>query len=306
MPRTRETRDGTGRLNLMRRTKMKINITLEEALKKASPTLREKMKHSIQLLKKAEKLSLMYDPEDGYFCAFSGGKDSQALYHITQLSGFKFKPHFSPTTVDPPALIKFIRRNYPDVIFGRVEKNIYDMAVEKQILPTQRVRWCCAEYKEMAGAGKVTLIGIRHAESVRRSKRNEVEISNRKFSGNFEQFTKWQEEKIRKKYKNLNQDQFSYDQQQQVRCIGGKDSILVSPIIDWTERDVWEFLNKVCEVPHCELYDKGYHRIGCICCPMSSRKQKLKEIEDYPYVKAKWIEAIKKIRMGETVRKVTD
>ena len=277
---------------------MNLNITLEQALDKASPVLQKKMLRSVELIRKAEKLSLTYDDTDGFFLAFSGGKDSQALYHITRLAGVKFRAHFSPTTVDPPQLIRFIRKNYPDCEFGKVSKNIYDMAVEKQILPTMRVRWCCAEYKEMAGAGKVTLIGIRHAESARRAKRNEVEISNRKFSGNFEQFTEWQEEQIRKKYKNLNQDQFSYDKTQEVRCINGKDSILVSPIIDWTEADVWEFLNKVCEVPHCELYDKGYHRIGCILCPMSSYKQKKKECLDFPYVKEKWIDAIKKIRMG--------
>lgn len=280
---------------------MELNISLDEALNKASQRLKRKMLKSIELIRKAEKLSLMYDKDDGFFLAFSGGKDSQALYHITQLAGVKFKAHFSPTTVDPPQVIRFIRLNYPDCEFGKVEKNIYDMAVEKQILPTMRVRWCCAEYKEMAGAGKVTLIGIRHAESARRAKRNEVEISNRKFSGDFEQFTEWQGqkiEKIRKKYKNLNQDQFSYDKEQEVRCISGKDSILVSPIIDWTESDVWEFLNKVCEVPHCELYDKGYRRIGCILCPMSSYKQKMKECQDFPYVKEKWIDAIKRIRMG--------
>lgn len=277
---------------------MKLNITLEEALSKASPGLREKMLWSVDLIRKAEKLSLMYDPDEGFFTAFSGGKDSQALYHITELAGVKFKAHFSPTTVDPPQVIRFIRTQYPDCEFGKVTKNIYDMAVEKQILPTMRVRWCCAEYKEMAGAGKVTLIGIRHAESSRRAKRNEVEISNRKFSGNFEQFTDWQEEKMRKKYKNINQDQFTYDKKQEVRCIGGKDSILVSPIIEWTEKDVWEFLNNVCEVPHCELYDKGYTRLGCILCPMSQYKQKLRECRDFPYVKAKWIDAIKKIRQG--------
>lgn len=273
-------------------------MRFEEALAKASPGLRERMKRSVELIRKAERLSLLYDSEDGFWLAFSGGKDSQALYHITELAGVKFKAHFSPTTVDPPQLIKFIRRNYPDVEFGKVKMNIYDMAVKKQILPTQRLRWCCAEFKEQAGAGKVTLIGIRHAESTRRSKRKEVEVSDHKFSGNFEQFTEWQEEKIRKKYKNINQDQFTHDKEQTVRCINGKDSILVSPIIEWTEADVWEFLNKVCEVPHCELYDKGYHRIGCILCPMSNHKQKIKEIRDFPYVKAKWIEAIKKIRQG--------
>lgn len=284
---------------------MKLNITLDEALKKATPRLRAKMEESVALIKKAEKLSLMYDAEDGFWLAFSAGKDSQALYHITELAGVKFKGHFSPTTVDPPQVIRFCRTRYPEVEIGKVKKNIYDMAVEKQILPTMRVRWCCAEYKEMAGAGKVTLIGIRHAESARRAKRNPVEISNRKFSGDFEQFTEWQEAKIRKKYKNLNQDQFSYDKQQEVRCISGKDSILVSPIIEWEEKDVWEFLNKVCEVPHCELYDKGYTRLGCILCPMSQYKQKLREIKDFPYVKAKWIDAIKRIRKGGGITKQT-
>ena len=75
----------------------------------------------------------------------------------------------------------------------------------------------------MSGAGKVTLIGIRHAESARRSKREEIEISNHKFSGNF--------------------DQFSEHKEQMVTCVGGKDKILVSPIIHWTDRDVWDFLN---------------------------------------------------------------
>lgn len=258
--------------------------------------LKQKMEYSIQLLKKAEKLAIRYDSEDGFFLAFSGGKDSQALYHIAEMAGVKFKAHFSPTTVDPPQLIRFIRRNYPDVEFAKVKKNIYQVAVQKQILPSMRIRWCCAEFKENAGAGKVTLIGIRHEESVRRSKRKEVEVSGRKFSGYLDQFEEWSAEQMKKKYKNLNQDQFSYDKEKEIRCINGKDSILISPIIDWTERDVWEFLNEVVKVPHCELYDKGYKRIGCILCPMSSPKQKRREMQDFPYVKEKWLQAIAEIR----------
>lgn len=270
--------------------------------------LKAKIEYSIQLLKKAQRLALRYDSEDGFFLAFSGGKDSQALYHIAEMAGVKFKAHFSPTTVDPPQLIKFIRRNYPDVEFAKVKKNIYQVAVEKQILPSMRIRWCCAEFKENAGAGKVTLIGIRHEESARRSKRKEVEVSGRKFSGYLDQFEEWSAEQMKKKYKNLNQDQFSYDMEKEIRCINGKDSILISPIIDWTERDVWEFLNEVVKVPHCELYDKGYKRIGCILCPMSNPKQKRRELKDFPYVKEKWLQAIAEIRNsggGITRRKYT-
>ena len=61
-------------------------------------------------------------------------------------------------------------------------------------------------------------------------------------------------------------------------------------------QDVWEFLNDVVKVPHCSLYDEGWHRIGCIGCPMSSRKQKMIENERYPHVKRNWIKAIKAIR----------
>lgn len=263
----------------------------------------DKLQHSIDLIRKSERLAMRYDKDDGFFLAFSGGKDSQALYHVAQMAGVRFRAHFSPTTVDPPAVIRFIRTSYPDVVFDPVRKSIYDVAVEKQILPTQRVRWCCQEFKEGAGAGKVTLIGIRKAESVRRAKRNEIEVSSRKFSGDLEGFAEWQKETILKKLpKNTNFDEFSIDTDTTVKCIGGKDSILVSPIIDWTEADVWYFLDEVAKVPHCDLYDKGWHRLGCICCPMSSRRQKMKELAMYPHVKRKWIEAIRNIRRGGYLR----
>lgn len=165
-----------------------------------------------------------------------------------------------------------------------------------------RVRWCCAEYKETAGAGKVTLIGIRKAESARRAKRNEVEINNRKFSGTLEGLDEYRQElkakRARRKSQKNGVNITNADQEQTLGCISGKESILISPIIHWTEKDVWEFLNEVIEVPHCSLYDEGWHRIGCIGCPMSSAKQKQIENLRYPHVKRNWIKAIKAIRNG--------
>lgn len=138
-------------------------------------------------------------------------------------------------------------------------------------------------------------------ESTRRARRHEVEISSKKFSGNLEEFEKYQTEKIAKKMRTLrrklNEDEFSLVNENEVRCVGGKDSILVSPIFHWTEHDVWAFLNTL-GIKHCELYDMGYHRIGCILCPMSSMKQKQREIHDFPYVKRGWIKAIMAIRRG--------
>lgn len=217
-------------------------------------------------------------------------------------AGVKFRGHMNLTSVDPPEVIRFVKKNYPEVELLKPGKSIFQIAVEKQILPTMRVRWCCKEYKETAGAGKVTLIGIRKAESTRRAKRNEVEINNRKFSGDLDGLDEYRQEQKAKRARRKSKEQgvniTNADEEQTLGCIHGKESLLISPIIYWTEKDVWEFLNNVVKVPHCLLYDDGWHRIGCIGCPMSSRKQKMIENERYPHVKRNWIKAIKAIRNG--------
>lgn len=43
-----------------------------------------------------------FEPPDGYFVAFSGGKDSQCIYHLCEMAGVKFDAHYSVTSVDPP------------------------------------------------------------------------------------------------------------------------------------------------------------------------------------------------------------
>lgn len=284
---------------------MELKINLETALTRASYGLKRKMKKSIDLLRKSERLAMKYDSENGFWLAFSCGKDSQALYHIAQLAEVKFKGHFSPTSIDPPQVIRFCKVQYPEIDIISPKRSIYDAAIEHGCLPTMKIRWCCAEFKEGHGAGKVVLTGIRRSESVKRSKRNAVEISGRKFSGDLEGFTDYQERAIKRKYKHLNQDQYSEAKESEVRCISGKDKIIINPIIDWTEKDVWEFLNDVVKVPHCELYDPPYnrHRIGCILCPMSSYKDKIQDCIDYPHIKAKWLETIKLIRGGRIASK---
>lgn len=185
--------------------------------------LQDKIYNSIILLLKCERMAREYDPKNGFYLAFSGGKDSLVLYHLARMAGVKFKAHMNLTSVDPPDVIRFVKMNYPDVELIKPKMSIYDMALKKHILPTRFMRWCCAEYKEMSGAGKVTLIGIRKAESARRSKRNEVETGDRRFSGNF--------------------DQFSEHRETMITCVNGKDKILVSPILNWTEGEVWEFIH---------------------------------------------------------------
>lgn len=281
-----------------------MNVTLdfkyEDVLARFNTSLQKKITHSVELLRKAEQLAMAYDSEFGYFLAFSGGKDSQCLYHVAKLAGIKFKAHMNLTSVDPPEVIRFVKTQYPDVELIKPKDSIFNIAVKKKTLPTMGVRWCCDEYKETAGAGKVTLIGIRHAESARRAKRNEVEISNHSFSGDLEGLEEYRKKKTKqlskRKQKPTSVTIVNADGERTLGCIHGKESLLISPIIHWTDNDVWTFLNTLC-IAHCELYDQGFTRIGCVLCPMSKLKQKYKEMERWPHVKRNWIKAIKAIRM---------
>lgn len=279
---------------------MEKPTSYEEVLKRCNKSFQNKLIHSVELVQKAERIALLYDNTDGYYLAFSGGKDSQALYHVAQIAGVRFKAHMSLTSVDPPQVIRFVKRQYPDVDLVKPKMSMFDKAIEMGILPTMHVRWCCAQFKESAGAGKVTLIGVRAAESTRRAKRHEVEVSSRKFSGDLDGFDAWSKEQIEKKMskakRKINEDEFSVKTDNEVRCINGKDSILISPIFQWTEADVWYFLNEIINVPHCELYDMGFTRVGCILCPMANKRRNEKDIEMFPHVKKGWIRAIKAIR----------
>ena len=251
-----------------------IQLDYETVMSKVSRPLARKLEHSVELLRKSEKMALRLDPENGFYLAFSGGKDSQCLYHLVKLAGVKAKTHMNLTSVDPPEVIRFVKTHYPDVQLIKPKMSIYDMAKKKHLMPTRTLRWCCAEFKETSGAGKVTLIGIRKEESARRAKRGEISTN------------------IKGKHNEETFDQWSDHEEQMVACVGGKDKILVSPIIYWTERDVWEFLN-VNDIPHCELYDEGYTRIGCILCPMHRNyQQKMREIKRWPHVKRNWLKTI--------------
>lgn len=256
-------------------------------------TFEAKLKHSIELLKKTEALALRYY-DKGFYLAFSGGKDSQALFHVAKLAGVKFEAHYVLTTVDPPELVRFIRKKYPDVVVDLPTDSFARLCIKKKMLPMRMIRFCCAVLKETKGANTVTLTGVRREESVQRSKRNEAEIvtSNKKdkFTGTLEQF-----------------DQFTRSKEVEgVQCVKGKDKIVINPIIEWTEQDVWHFLNNVVKVEHCELYNKGWKRIGCLFCPMASNKELARMEKEYPKYKAMLIRTISRLRKNGYMNKYPD
>ncbi len=115
-----------------------------------------------------------FEPPEGYYLAFSGGKDSVVLKDLANKAGVKYDAHYSVTTIDPPELIRFMRHFHPDVIWERPEKAFLTRLVEKGF-PRRQGRWCCEEYKERGGSGRLVITGIRAAESVQRGKRRMVE-----------------------------------------------------------------------------------------------------------------------------------
>lgn len=228
-----------------------------------------KIDESIALIRKGEKLALALNPEDGYFVGFSGGKDSQVLLDLVKRAGVKYKAHYNVTTIDPPENVRFIRQYYPEVHFIHPRQTFIKM-IEKRGLPTMFARWCCAELKEQGGAGNVVLLGVRADESTKRSKYNEVAIKSNRV-----------EHADRSKKHTIEEIE-----QNEHRCIKGKDAIMIYPILNWTESEVWQYIADN-HLPHNPCYDIA-GRVGCMFCPFANKRQ----IEFYEQKYPKYKDAI--------------
>ncbi len=71
-------------------------------------------------------------------------------------------------------------------------------------------------------------------------------------------------------------------------------SMIVNPILDWKDRDIWEFYNTECGERN-PLYDMGYYRVGCIGCPMAGGKSREKEFADFSTYRRAYIRAFDKM-----------
>lgn len=216
---------------------------------------------AIELLRKYEKVALQLNQE-GYYLAFSGGKDSQLLYLIAELSGVKFKAYFSNTTNELSDNVKFIRKYYPKVKFLNPKENFYKL-VSRKGLPTIKTRYCCAILKENAGAGFAVLTGERKEESLKRKKYSQVSIQSR----------------------NLKRNRVvEADEIVKHECVKGKDKLRVRPILEFSEAEVWEILRYYSK-PFNPCYEKQ-GRVGCILCPFAKKEQIEQHLRKYPKVRA--------------------
>lgn len=124
----------------------------------------------------AKERLIQFEPEEGYYLAFSGGKDSVVIKALAEMAGVKYDAHYNLTSVDPPELVHFIKEKHADVAIdiprykdGK-QITMWNLIPKKLMPPTRLVRYCCAELKERSGEGRMTITGVRWAESSARAK----------------------------------------------------------------------------------------------------------------------------------------
>ena len=216
--------------------------------------MKQKIRQSLALIQRAEKLALALNPVDGFYVAFSGGKDSQCVIELCKMAGVKYKAYYSVTGIDAPDNVYFIKEHYPEVKFVHPKQNYFKL-VEQKGLPMIQSRFCCERLKENLGAGNVLLDGVRAEESKRRSAYASVMVRSRRKENIIKGRNRELEDIIQNEH----------------HCIKGKDRVDIHPILNWTEGDVWQFIYDRELEPNPMYSCVG--RVGCMYCPFSNSRQ---------------------------------
>lgn len=238
-------------------------------------------KKAIERIRMASELSL-YHYKQPLICAYSGGKDSDVMLELFKRSGVPFEVLNSHTTVDAPPTVYHIRKRFRQLEEQGIKATIkyppltmWQLIPKKLLPPTRVARYCCAVFKEGNTPNRFVATGVRWAESKKRQGRQEIEPSNYKLA---------------KKMRTL--DENAQERLIVERC-EMRASMIVNPILDWKDRDIWEFYNAECGERN-PLYDMGYYRVGCIGCPMAVKSRE-KEFADFPTYRRAYIRAFDKM-----------
>lgn len=186
-------------------------------------------------------------PQDGTIeVSYSGGKDSDVILQLAKEAGIPFEAIYKQTTIDPPGTTAHAKSVGATVV--RPNKSFLTL-IEENGLPTRFRRFCCEILKEYKIHDRA-IQGIRRSESVKRAAR--------------------------------------YKEPEFCRTYAHKEKARIYlPILEWTNEDVESFIRdrgiKCAPV----YYDQEgcFHverRLGCICCPMASRKNLIQEYRRYP------------------------
>ena len=274
-------------------------------------------------VKVAVEIARMFEPKDEpYILAYSGGKDSITAKKILDLAGVRYDTVYNMTTVDPAELVRFIISQFEAVIYDlwdgahkyfRVDNgktlvkvreaempssnvihftipryNMRQLIVREAYPPTRLARYCCEELKESKNQFRVTVTGTRRNESQnRKANSGQVVI----FDG--KQGRRAAEEHNVNFYKQIGGVVLNYDDSASRRVVEScyrTSKMLVNPISDFTEEDVWDFI-KLYNLPYCSLYDEGWTRMGCIGCPMGNRRGQEAQFNRWPHMRRYYVSA---------------
>ena len=250
---------------------------------------------AIERLKTASEMSLAYYGQP-LVVTDSGGKDSQVVKELAIRSGIPFEIQHNHTTADAPETVRFVRQeakrleelgikytiNLPTYKGQRT--SMWSLIPQKQMPPTRLMRYCCSVLKEGGGAGRFITTGVRWAESSSRK-------NNR---GIYEKIGSTKASKLI-----LNND--NDDKRLLFENCRLKAKRVVNPIVDWTDTDVWAFLEDA-KAPINPLYAEGWCRVGCVGCPMAGTKGREKEFLRWPKYKQLYINAFDRM-MAERLRR---
>lgn len=243
-----------------------------------------KEQKAIERLKLASEMSLAYYGQP-LIVTTSGGKDSDVCIALALRAGIPFEVQHSHMTADAPETVYYVRKTFARLedkgIKCTINKPVYlgkpvsmwQLIPQKMFPPTRVTRYCCDVLKEGNCSGRMITTGARWAESVKRK-------NNR---GIYETLASDIKNKII-----LSND--NDDKRRLFEHCTLKAKRVCNPIIDWTDADVWNYIN----TEHIEtnpLYQCGFSRVGCIGCPLASRKSRQFELAQYPKYKDMYIRA---------------
>lgn len=248
----------------------------------------DKEKIAIERLKAASEMSLAYYKQPLVVC-LSGGKDSAVIQELALRADIPVEFMHNHTTADAPETVYFIRSE-----FKRLEElgkkcvinmptykgkpvTMWSLIPQKKMPPTRLVRYCCAVLKETAGEGRFITTGVRWDESTNRKKNRAI----------YEKLHRDRDKKIM--LRNDNDDKRMLFESCQI-----KGTRVVNPIVDWSSKDVWDFIRDA-KSPMNPLYEEGKCRVGCIGCPLATRKSREADFKRFPTYKQAYIRAFDKM-----------
>ena len=65
--------------------------------------------NGLNMVDVAIKRIQMFEPPEGYYLAFSGGKDSVVIKYLADMANVKYDAHYNLTSIDHPKLVQFVK-----------------------------------------------------------------------------------------------------------------------------------------------------------------------------------------------------